>query len=89
MFLSGQQRCAIEKCPAVKLHVGQLDSFGPKRLRQLNHFRQAIDIAPVNHEIQTKRDSGCADFRSDIQFSAMRARASDFVGEIGVVRLKT
>jgi hypothetical protein len=51
-----------------------------ERFGQLNHFWQAIDVAPVNDEIETERDSGCANFPSDFQFALVCARAGDLVG---------
>ena len=79
-----EQRCAIEKCPAIKLYIGELDSLGLERFGELNHLWQAIDVAAVNDKIETKRNSDCADSRSSIQLVLMRPSAGDFVSEIGV-----
>src|SRR5262249_38237005 len=53
LLASRKQRRAIEKCPAVKLYVSKFDSLGLERFGQLNYFWQTIDIAPVNHKIET------------------------------------
>jgi hypothetical protein len=50
---------------------------------------QAIDIAPVNDEIETERDSGCANYLSRIELPLMGMSASDFIRKIGLIRLKT
>ena len=81
LFASGEQRCTIAKRPTVELHVRQLDSLGAERFRQVNYLRESIDVPPVNHEIEAQRNSGCANFRSDVELALMRTRAGDFVGQ--------
>src|SRR5438128_1362993 len=66
-----------------------VETFRFEGFRQLNHFRQAIDVAPVNDEIETERNAGSANFRSNVQLALMRARAGDFVGQVGLVGLET
>src|SRR2546430_6443196 len=60
-----------------------------ERFSELNHLRQAIDVAPVNDKIETKRNAGCADLRGNIQLVLMRTSPGDFISKICVVRLKT
>jgi hypothetical protein len=50
---------------------------------------QAIDIAPMNDEIETERDSSCANYLSRIELPLMGMSASDFIRKIGPIRLKT
>jgi hypothetical protein len=52
-------------------------------------LREAIDVAPVNDEIEAERNSSCANDRSGIKLPLMRACARDFIGKLGVVGLKT
>src|SRR3954453_6201450 len=84
-----KQCFAVEKSPAIKLHIGQLDSLGLERLRELNHLRQTIDVAPVNNEVEAEGNSCRANFFSDSKLALMRARACNLISEIGFVRLKT
>src|SRR5438132_89501 len=74
---------------SVKQHVGQLDYLGSNRFRELNHLRQAIDVAPVDHKIEAERNSFCANFCSNIQLALMRARPRDFVRQTGLIGLET
>ena len=89
MFAGRKQCGAIQKCPAVKLHVRKLDPLRAQRFRQTNHLRQAIDVAPVNDEIEAKWNASCANKRCSGQLALMRAGARDFVAQLGIVRLKT
>ena len=89
LFARWEQRCAIKKRPAVELRIGQLDSFGSQRFRQFNHLRQAIDVPSVNHKIEAERNAGRPNFPSNVQLMPMRARASDFIGQAGLVGLET
>src|SRR5438094_1452470 len=80
LVVSGQQRCAIKESPSIELHIRQLDSLGFERFSELNHLRQTIDVAPVNHKIEAQRNFCRANFGGDIQFALMREGSGDFVG---------
>src|SRR5439155_3664921 len=47
LFARWEQACPIKESPAVELRIGQLDSFGSQRFRQLDHLGQAIDVVAV------------------------------------------
>src|SRR5581483_4114218 len=80
---------AIDKCPAVKLRVGQLHSLRSEFFRESDHLWQPINILPVEHEVKAQRDSRCANVCRCLELFPVRAGACDPVSQIRFVRLKT
>jgi hypothetical protein len=57
-FAGRKQGGAIQKGPAVKLHVRQLDSLRTQRFRQTNQLRQAIDVKARKELTRVKVGNG-------------------------------
>ena len=74
-----QKGIAISEGPAVVLNVCELHTAGAGRFGESEHFRELIDVAAVNDEVQSDRHAMALEPFEDAEFLGMSFRAGDFL----------
>lgn len=70
---------AVGKSPAVVLNVGEFDARGAGGFGEGQHLWKLIEIAPMDHEIQSDRKAMAAKPIEDAEFLSVRFRVGDFL----------
>ncbi len=89
LFQGRHQRRAVFQCPAVILHIGDLEPVGVEIDRHLDDVGQLMQVLPVHHRIDRQRQVQFAGPFCDLQLLLMRLlQPGDAVGDSGLVALK-
>ena len=83
LLASGKKFFAIGKSPTVVLDVSKLDAGSGGRFREGEHFRELIEIAAVDDEIEREGDAAGFEPIEDAKFLLVRVSVGDFGGGFG------
>ena len=89
LFARGQQALAIGERPSVILHVGKLHAGGAGGFGEGQHFRELIDVAPVDYEVEGDGDAATFQPLEHAKFLCVGLRAGNFRGDFLARALKT
>jgi hypothetical protein len=84
-----KQSFSVKESPAIKLHTRQFETMGTERFRQGNHGVESLDIAPMEDNIETKRQACLFNGSGSGYFMVVCPGAGNGIAEYLIVGLKT
>ena len=88
LLASRKQGIAISESPAVILNVGEFDSRGTRGFGENEHFRELIDVTPVNNKVESDGEPMTLEPSENANLVCVGLGAGDFVGGLLAGALK-
>ena len=82
MVACGEEIFAVRKGPPVILDVGEFDAAGPGGFRDSEHFRDLLDVAAMNDEVECDGEAVLLEPFKDAKFLCVRFCVGDFGGGV-------